>query len=76
MANQADVLKPGDMVVTSGIYNVIHDKLDGDDHVHPHKITAMHGTVLPKCRACQDGVRYNLLEAVEDVQAHELFKTS
>jgi hypothetical protein len=36
----------------------------------------MRGTVLPACRACQDGVRYTLLEAVEHVQAHELFKTS
>ena len=76
MTNQADVLKPGDVVTTSGIYNVIHDKLDGDDHAHPHKVTVMHGTVLPACRACQDGVRYNLLEAVADVQAHELFTTS
>ena len=29
-----DVLEPGKVVVISGIYNVTHDKLDGDDHAH------------------------------------------
>ena len=35
MANNYDVFKPGEKVPTSGIYDVIHDKLDGDDHAHP-----------------------------------------
>jgi len=32
MATKVEEFKPGDKVRASGIYDVIHDKLDGDDH--------------------------------------------
>jgi hypothetical protein len=47
MTRKIDEFKPGDKVPTSGIYDVIHDKLDGDDHAHAHQVTAISGTVFP-----------------------------
>jgi hypothetical protein len=41
MEETSDEFKPGDQVPTSGIYDVIHDKLDGDDHAHPHRVVAI-----------------------------------
>jgi hypothetical protein len=35
MANKSDLFKPGDTVPTTGIYDVIHDKLDGENHADP-----------------------------------------
>jgi hypothetical protein len=74
MASEMDDFKPGDRVPTSGIYDVIHDKLDGDDHAHPHQVTAMSGTVFPPCRGCAEWVRFRLHQAAEHVEAHHHFK--
>jgi len=45
-----DVFKPGETAPTSGIYDVVHDKLDGDDHFQPHQVTAVYGERFPLCR--------------------------
>lgn len=74
MANNGEVLKPGDRVPASGIYEVIHDKLDGDDHAHAHQVTAIAGTVFPPCRGCHGGVRFQLHLAAEHIEAHGHFK--
>lgn len=74
MANNGEVLKPGDRVPASGIYEVIHDKLDGDDHAHAHQVTAVRGAVFPPCRGCRDSVRFRLNLAAEHVEAHDHFK--
>src|SRR5271165_5020958 len=55
-----DTFKPGDKVPASGIYDVIHDRLDGDDHALPHQITAIAGTLFPPCRVCRDWVGFRL----------------
>lgn len=73
MANKGDVFKPGDKVPTSGIYDVIHDKLDGDDHAHPHQVTVISGTVFPPCRGCKGSVRFRLHQAAEHLDAHDHF---
>ena len=73
MANKGDVFKPGDKVPTSGIYDVIHDKLDGDDHAHPHQVTAIAGKVFPPCRGCHGSVRFHLHQAAEHLDAHDHF---
>ena len=65
--------KPGDKVPTSGIYDVIHDKLDGDHHAHPHQVTAISGKVFPPCRGCTGSVRFRLYQAAEHVEAHDHF---
>ena len=74
MATQTDEFKPGDTVPTSGLYEVMHDKLDGDDHAHPHQVIAISGTVFPPCRGCHGWVRFRLHQAAEHVEAHEHFK--
>jgi len=74
MATKTDEFKPGDKVPISGIYDVIHDKLDGDDHAHPHQVTAIAGAVFPSCRGCQAWVRFRLHQAAEHVDAHHHFK--
>ena len=74
MANQNDEFKPGDTAPVSGIYDVIHDTLDGQEHTHSHQITAIRGKVFPPCRACQNWVRYRLHLAAEHIDDHEHFK--
>lgn len=69
-----DEFKPGDKVPTSGVYEVIHDKLDGEDHAHPHRVIAMAGTLFPHCRGCHEFVRFRLHEAAEPVELHDHFK--
>lgn len=75
MANKDDVFKPGEKVPTSGIYDVIHDKLDGDDHAHPHQVTVISGTVFPPCRGCKGSVRFRLHHAAEHLDAHDHFNS-
>jgi len=70
-----DTFKPGDNVPASGIYDVIHDRLDGDDHALPHQITAIAGTLFPPCRVCREWVNFRLHRAAEQVGAHHLFRT-
>ena len=67
-------LKPGDEVPLSGIYDVIHDKLDGDDHALPHLVTAITGEVFPPCRGCDGSVRFRLHRAAEHIEAHDHFR--
>lgn len=66
--------KPGDKIPTSGIYDVFHDRLDGDYHAHPHQVLAVAGEVFPHCRGCRGGARFRLHQAAEYVDAHHLFR--
>ena len=74
MSNKDDVFKPGDTVLTSGIYDVIHDKLDGDDHAHSHQVTAIAGKVFPPCRGCKGSVRFRIHQAAEHVDKNPHFE--
>jgi hypothetical protein len=69
-----DEFEPGDAVPASGIYEANHDRLDGDDHALPHRVTAIAGNRFPLCRGCGTGVRFRLHQAAEHVKAHALFK--
>lgn len=75
MTKKGDEFKPGDTAPTSGIYDVIHDTLDGDDHCPPHQVTAVYGETFPPCRLCRGSVRFRLYRAAEHVKAHHLLKT-
>ena len=70
----SDELKPGDKAPLSGIYDVIHDKLDGDDHALPHQVTAVEGEKFPQCRGCHALVRFRLHRAAEHIDTHENFR--
>jgi hypothetical protein len=76
MEEKLDEFKPGDKVPKSGIYDVIHDKLDGDDHALPHQVTAIARKVFPPCRGCHGWVRFRLHQAAEHIEAHDHFKRS
>jgi hypothetical protein len=67
--------KPGDKVPVSGIYDVVHDKLDGEDHALPHQVTAIAGKVFPPCRWCGAEVRFHLHSDARHVEADTHFKS-
>jgi len=69
-----DEYKPGDRVPVSGIYDVTHDRLDGDDHALPHQVTAIAGKVFPPCRWCGREVRFRLHHAAFHVDADVHFR--
>ena len=66
--------RPGDKVPVTGIYDVVHDKLDGDDHALPHQVTAIAGTKFPACRVCRTEVRFRLHHAAFHVDADVHFR--
>jgi hypothetical protein len=69
------VFIPGDIVPTSGIYEAIHDKLDGDDHAQPHPVIAVSGKRFPPCRVCLEQARFRLLQAADFFEADNHFKS-
>jgi len=69
MANEGQEYRPGERVMTSGIYDVIHDKIDGDDHAQQHQVTAIAGTIFPRCKGCREWVRFRLCRAAVHVEA-------
>lgn len=74
MTNKDEAFKPGDTVPISGIYDVIHDKLDGEDHAHTHHVTALRGEVFSSCRGCKACVNFRLHLPAEHIGVHEHFK--
>jgi hypothetical protein len=74
MTTKSDEFKPGEKAPASGVYDVNHDSLDGDDHALPHQVTVLVETVFPPCRGCNDGVRFRLHQAAEHVGTHDLFR--
>jgi hypothetical protein len=75
MTKNLEEFKPGEKVPTSGIFDVIHDKLDGDHHALPHQVTAIAGKIFPPCRGCHGSVRFRLYQAAEHVEDHHHFKS-
>jgi len=75
MTKNVEEFKPGQKVPASGIYDVVHDKLDGDDHALPHQVTAIAGKVFPPCRGCHGSVRFRLHQAAEHVEEHHHFES-
>lgn len=52
--------KPGDAVARSGVYRVVH----GARHRLVHEATIEAGIRFPRCRVCEDQVRFTLLRDV------------
>jgi len=72
---KGDLFTPGDTVPTSGIYEAIHDKLDGDDHSQPHPVITVSGKRFPPCRVCLEQARFRLLQAADFIDADNHFKS-
>jgi len=65
--------RPGEKVSTSGVYDVIHDRVDGQEHAKDHQLTLLAGSVFPSCKACQGWVKFRLHQSVEHVGSHPDF---
>jgi hypothetical protein len=66
----AQQFSPGDVVPTSGIYTVVHDK----SHSQAHEVTCVRGEPFPPCRGCGQGVRFLLARAAKHLSEHEHFR--
>jgi hypothetical protein len=73
MGDKSKEFAAGEKVPVSGIYDVTHDKLDGDDHTQPHQVTLIAGTFFPRCKVCGEWVRFRLYQAAEHVEASRHF---
>ena len=62
LAWRSRTLKPGDNVLTSGVFRVIHRQ-----HREPHDVIAIRGEELPPCRSCAGNVRYELIQTLSHV---------
>lgn len=54
--------QPGEKATTSGVYDVFHDKIDGEHHAHQHQVIVMAGTVFPRCKGCRQWVKFRLAQ--------------
>ena len=74
MSKAVDEFMPGETAPVSGIYDVIHDNLDGDSHAFSNQVTAIAGKIFPPCRGCHEWVRFRLHQAAEHLESHDHFK--
>src|SRR5271166_714897 len=51
---------PWEKAETCGIYDVFHDKIDGEHHAQQHQVIVIAGTVFPRCKGCGEWVRFRL----------------
>jgi hypothetical protein len=64
-ANKEKEFKPGEKANTSGVYDVSHDKIDGQHHAQQHQVIVIAGTVFPHCKGCREWVRFRLTQEAE-----------
>jgi hypothetical protein len=74
-ANKAKEFRPGERVRISGIYAVLHDKLDGDDHAQTHQVMVIGGNTFPRCKGCGEWVKFRLLQEAEYIDRDPHFKS-
>jgi hypothetical protein len=67
--------QPGDRAKSSGVYDVFHDKIDGEHHAHQHQVIVTAGTVFPRCKACRQWVRFRLAQQAEFIDKDPHFET-
>ena len=66
----SETSKPGDKVMRSGIYTVLHD----EEHAENHEVTCVAGRTFPPCNGCEGEVRFTLVRAAHNVSKHKNFK--
>jgi hypothetical protein len=67
--------QPGDKAKTSGVYDVFHDKIDGEHHAHQHQVIVMAGTVFPRCKGCRQWVRFRVAQEAIPIDQDPNFET-
>jgi hypothetical protein len=67
-----DGFKPGDTVLTTGIYTARHYQ-----HRLPHDVFAVEGDRFPACRGCGARIRFELVQAATQIAAdHDFSKAA
>jgi len=69
VASLGDVFKPGDVILHSGIYRVLHEPA----HHEPHDVICLHGWRFPTCHCCTF-TRFILIRCAEAIDASDHFK--
>ena len=59
--------RAGDRIPVSGLYEVIHDRIDGQPHAADHQLTLSAGGRFPSCKVCQGWVKFRLHQTTPDV---------
>ena len=59
--------KPGEKIPVSGMYDAVHDRIDGQAHAADHQLALIAGGEFPNCKACQGWVRFRLHQATQPV---------
>jgi hypothetical protein len=54
-ANKEKGFEPGEKVKVSGIYDVLHDKIDGEHHAQQHQVIVMAGTIFRVVKIAVNG---------------------
>lgn len=67
--------KPGEKAKATGVYDVLHDKIDGEHHAQQHQVMVIAGTVFPHCKGCHEWVRFRLSQEVEYIDKDPHFET-
>ena len=65
--------KAGEKIPVSGVYDVVHDRIDGQYHAMDHQLALVAGAKFPNCKACQGWVKFRLHQAPEHTGAHPDF---
>jgi hypothetical protein len=66
--------QPGEKATTSGVYDVFHDKIDGEHHANQHQVIVLAGTIFPRCKGCREWVRFRLLSEAQYVDKDPHFE--
>ena len=69
VASLGDVFRPGDAILHSGIYRVLHDPA----HQEPHDVICLNGSQFPTCRCCTL-TRFILIRGAEAIDANDHFR--
>ena len=73
--NNREEFRAGEKIPTSGVYDVIHDRVDGQEHAQDHQLTLIAGNVFPNCKACQGWVKFRPHHAAQNLGSHPDFSS-
>lgn len=68
-------VQPGEKAITSGFYDVYHDKIDGEHHAHQHQVVVKAGTVFPRCKVCHQWVKFRFAQQPLAIEKDPYFET-
>lgn len=60
---QSREFRAGEKIPGSGVYDVVHDRIDGQVHAADHQLTLVAGACFPNCKVCRGWVKFRLHQA-------------